>query len=247
MTILHSMKELALKAGVEVNWYNPGQSDTARLFRLLFFHQIDTVIDVGANDGGYGKLLRRGKYEGVIISFEPLEAAHEKLLHAAARDPNWLIAPRMAIGSSNGEIEVNVAGNSTSSSILPMRTLHETAAPLSRYVGTEKTPLRKLDDVAIPLIQSGNNLLLKIDTQGYELPVLEGAEVILKKVRGIQVELSLVPLYDGQTLYKDMIDWLAMRGFELWSVMPGFVDQSKGRMLQMDGIFFRDDRFENRG
>lgn len=71
------------------------------------------------------------------------------------------------------------------------------------------------------------------------MPVLEGARALLPRVHGIQLELSLLPLYEGQVLYREMIDWLAEKGFELWSVMPGFVDQATGRMLQMDGVFFR--------
>lgn len=239
MTILHSIKELALKAGIEVNWYNPAQSDIARLFRLFETHEIDTILDVGANDGGYGKMLRRGGYAGAILSFEPLADAHAKLLQAAQGDSAWGVAPQMAIGSSNGEIEINIAGNSTSSSILPMEVLHESAAPQSRYVGTEKVPLNRLDSVAHPIIEQSKNLLLKIDTQGYEIPVLVGAELLLPRVCGIQLELSLVPLYEGQMLYREVIDWIAGKGFELWSITPGFVDQNSGRMLQMDGVFFR--------
>lgn len=239
MTILHSIKELALKAGVEVSWYNPAQSDTARLFKLFESHRIDTIIDVGANDGGYGKKLRQGGYVGAVLSFEPLADAHAKLTQAAEGDAAWQVAPRMAIGASSGEIEINIAGNSTSSSILPMQTLHESAAPQSRYVGTERVPLNRLDEVVHPFIEQGNKLLLKIDTQGYEMPVLEGAIELLPRVSGIQLELSLVPLYEGQVLYKEMIDWLTAKGFDLWSVMPGFVDQGSGRMLQMDGVFFK--------
>lgn len=239
MTILHSIKELALKAGIEVNWYNAAQSDIARLFKLLAFHKIDTILDVGANNGGYGKMLRKGGYAGAVLSFEPLADAHENLLRASMGDEKWQIAPRMAIGASSGEIEINVAGNSTSSSILPMQATHESAAPQSRYVGSEKVPLKRLDEVEHPFIARSEKLLLKIDTQGYEMPVLEGARALLPRVHGIQLELSLLPLYEGQVLYREMIDWLAEKGFELWSVMPGFVDQATGRMLQMDGVFFR--------
>ena len=239
MTILHTIKELALRAGVEVNWYNPDYSDIARLFRLLDFHKIDTIIDVGANDGGYGKLLRHGGYSGAILSFEPLSVAHAKLMKVSSSDAGWQIAPRMAIGSTSREIEINIAGNSTSSSILPMQSLHETAAPHSSYVGTERVQLNHLDEVVHPFIERGNNLLLKIDTQGYEMPVLEGAQALLPRIHGIQCELSLATLYNGQMLYREMIDWLTGNGFDLWSVMPGFVDKTTGRMLQMDGIFFR--------
>lgn len=239
MTLLHSIKELALKAGVEVHRYNPAQSVVARFFRLLETHIIDTILDVGANDGGYGKMLRQGGYGGAILSYEPLAEAHAKLVNAAARDAGWQVAPRMAIGASQGEVEINVAGNSTSSSILPMQRLHESAAPESRYVRKEKVPMSRLDAFNHPFIEDGKQLLLKIDTQGYEMPVLEGAENLLPRIHGIQLELSLVPLYAGQILYKEMIEWLAGKGFELWGVMPGFSDQDSGRTLQMDGVFFR--------
>lgn len=239
MTLLHSMKELALKAGVEVNWYTPAESNKARLFKLLDFHKIDTILDVGANDGGYGELLRKGGYGGAILSFEPLADAYEKLLCATAGDKRWHVAPRMAIGATNGEIEINISGNSTSSSILPMKALHESAAPQSRYVGTETVPVRSLDEFAHPVLDQAHAILLKIDTQGYEMPVLDGATRLLERVVGVQIELSLAPLYDGQKLFLEVIDWLALRGFELWSVIPGFVDSNSGRMLQMDGVFFK--------
>lgn len=239
MTFLHLIKELALKAGVEVRWYNPAQSDIARLFKLLHTHKIDTILDVGANDGSYGKMLRTGGYSGKLLSFEPLPDAYARLMIAADGVSGWQVAPRMAVGAEDGQIEINIAGNSTSSSILPMRSLHESAAPQSRYVGTEKVPLRRLDGVVHPFITQAKNLLLKIDTQGYEMPVLEGALTLLPRIHGIQLEMSLVPLYEGQVLYNEMLDWLGNQGFELWSVMPGFVDQSSGRMLQMDGVFMR--------
>lgn len=238
MTLLHTIKELALKAGVEVNWYTPKESDKARLFKLLDFHKIDTILDVGANDGRYGKLLRKGGYGGAILSFEPLSAAYAKLLRAAADDTAWHVAPRMAVGSTHGEIEINIAGNSTSSSLLPMKDLHKSAAPHSKYIGTEMVSICRLDEFAHPVLNHSNAILLKIDTQGYEMLVLEGAEKLLQKVVGIQIELSLIPLYDGQKLYLDVIEWLSQRGFDLWSVMPVFVDGNSGRLLQIDGIFF---------
>ena len=71
------------------------------------------------------------------------------------------------------------------------------------------------------------------------MPVLEGAQALLSRASGIQLELSLTPLYDGQVLFVEMIQWLRARGFELWNVIPGFVDPTTARMLQFDGVFFR--------
>jgi hypothetical protein len=121
-----------------------------------------------------------------------------------------------------------------------MMDLHAQAAPQSGYVGVQRVPLRRLDTLTLPVLGGARGIFLKIDTQGYEMPVLEGAEQLLGRVRGVQLELSLAPLYDDQVLYRPLIDWLETRGFGLWGVIPGFVDPRSGRMLQMDGVFFRD-------
>jgi FkbM family methyltransferase len=239
MTIKHELKNLAFRYGIEVKRYDPSVSSEARLFKLLETRAIDTVIDVGANDGEYGRLLRQRGYRRTIVSFEPLRDEHERLLAAAEGDRQWFVAPRMALGDETREIDINVAGNSCSSSVLPMNERHELAAPQSRYVGVQRVPMRRLDDVQHPAIDGGRSILLKIDTQGFEMPVLLGAPNLLQTICGLQLELSLTPLYAGQVLYLEMIHWLRERGFELWNVIPGFVEPASGRLLQVDGIFFR--------
>lgn len=241
MTIAHRIRKLALNFGVELNRYNPAQSQNARMARLLAHHRIDLVLDVGANTGGYGQSLREIGYCGDILSFEPLEDAYAELQHVSRDDPHWHIAPRMAVGAEDGDIVINVAGNSTSSSVLPMHDTHVQAAPLSRYVGTQRVPLHRLDGIRHDVLTPVRRTLLKIDTQGYEMAVLQGAASLLPNVRGVQLELSVVPLYEGQTLYREIIEWLSERGFELWNIVPGFLDESSGRLLQFDGIFFRAD------
>jgi FkbM family methyltransferase len=239
MSLKHALKMSALRLGIEINRYDASASAEARLFRLLETQHIDTIIDVGANDGGYGQLLRRGGYAGSIVSFEPLEQEHARLVAHANSDDKWFVAPRMALGAENREIEIHVAGNSASSSILPMNQLHESANPASRYVGVQRAPMRRLEEVSHRVIDDSLNLLLKIDTQGYEMSVLEGAQKLLPRVCGVQLELSVTQLYDGQVLYLEMLEWLQALGFNLWSVIPGFVDRSSGRMLQFDGVLFR--------
>lgn len=241
MTIAHRIRKLALDFGVELNRYNPAQSQNARMARLLAHHRIDLVLDVGANTGGYGQSLREIGYRGDILSFEPLEDAYVELQRVSRDDPHWHIAPRMAVGAEDGEIVINVAGNSVSSSVLPMRDTHSQAAPLSRYVGTQRVPLHRLDGIRHDVLTSALSTLLKIDTQGYEMAVLQGAASLMPNVRGVQLELSVVPLYEGQALYREMIEWLSERGFELWNIVPGFLDEPSGRLLQFDGIFFRAD------
>jgi FkbM family methyltransferase len=239
MSIKHQVKTMALKMGVELRRYNAVESPTARLAHQMTMHGIDLALDVGANDGGYGRLLRSLHYAGDILSFEPLSSAHTALQRATEKDPHWFVASRMALGETDGEIQINIAGNSASSSILPMADLHRAAAPVSAYVGSEEVPLHRLDTIDHPAIARAGAMLLKIDTQGYEMPVLRGAIALLPKVKGIQLELSTAVLYEGQTTYMDVIQWLQSHGYALWNLLPGFTDPESGRMLQFDGIFFR--------
>ncbi|WP_395703426.1 FkbM family methyltransferase [Aquabacterium sp.] len=239
MTLKHELRMLLRKGGIDLSRYNAAQSLDARMQLRLKTQRIDTVLDVGANDGGYARALRAAGFEGRILSFEPLDDAHQRLCQQAEGQAGWAVAPRMALGASEGEVEINVAGNSASSSILPMLDRHLEAAPNSRYVSQQQVPLRRLDAVAHPLIEQARAIHLKIDTQGYEMPVLEGAAGLMPRIRGLQLEMSLVPLYEGQVLFRELYDWVIGQGFELHGVVPGFMDVETGRMLQMDGIFFR--------
>lgn len=239
MTVLHQLRLAARKVGLDINRYNPLTSQSARIVSLLQHHAIDLVLDVGANDGGYGKDLRQAGFKGSILSFEPLVEPHERLNSTAATYQNWHVAPRMALGAEDGEIEINVSENSTSSSILPMEKLHSDAAPTSQYMSKQITRVQRLDKFDHELINNCKIKFLKIDTQGYEKNVLDGAAGLLTEIRGIQIEMSLVPLYQGQALYEELIQRLSSAGFDLWNVVPGFSDPKTGRLLQMDGVFFR--------
>jgi FkbM family methyltransferase len=239
MTILHQLRLLARKIGLEVNRYTPLTSQNARILRLLQYHKIDLVLDVGANDGGYGKELKQAGFEGSILSFEPLIEPYERLKTTARKYNNWYVAPRMALGDKDGEIEINVSRNSTSSSILPMEKLHSDAAPSSEYMSKQMTRIQRLDKLDHAIIKSGKRNFLKIDTQGYEENVLDGASDRLSEIHGVQIEMSIEPLYQGQVLYQDLIWRLNSAGFNLWNIKPGFSDPKSGRLLQMDGVFFR--------
>jgi hypothetical protein len=81
--------------------------------------------------------------------------------------------------------------------------------------------------------------LLKIDVQGYERAVLDGAAATLGQFRAVRTELSLVPLYDGQPLLAQMVEYLAGQGLDLWLIEPGFSEPVTRRLLQLDGVFVR--------
>ena len=235
---LRRLRDLLRRAGIEVHRRTIHNSTEVQLARLLRETGIDLVLDVGANAGQYAAGLRILGYAGRIVSFEPLSTAHAQLGRAALRG-GWEVAPRMAIGEADGDITINLAGNSVSSSILDMLPTHANAAPGSAYVSSETVPLRRLDGVAGEYMAGARRILLKIDTQGYEDRVLAGAAGVLDRFAAIQTELSLVPLYEGQTLFDEMRRRIEAAGFELYAVFPGYVDERTGQTLQLDGFFRR--------
>jgi len=227
--------------GFDISRFHPSSCSAAQLFKALQISGVDIIFDIGANEGQFAKEIRDSGYRGKTVSFEPLSSARVKLLELAKRDKNWIIHDQCAIGDQNGQIEINIAGNSVSSSVLPMLQSHSSAAVGSAYIASERVPISRLDSVADKYLEPNSNLFIKIDTQGYEWQVLNGAHETLKRANGVLCELSLVPLYEGQRLWKDVIDRLDAEGFALWALQKGFTDPRTGQSLQMDAIFFRRD------
>lgn len=227
------------RLGFDLRHYRPESSGEAQFMAMLSAHGVNLVFDVGANIGQFGRWLREAGYSERIVSFEPLSAARKQLSVASQYDPLWEIAPQAAIGSEDGEIDIHIAGNSVSSSVLDMLDAHANAAPGSAYVDSEKVPLQRLDTIAPGYLHPDSILFLKIDTQGYEDRVLKGAPGLLERAIGLQLELSFVPLYDGQRPYDELIAQLKNLGFNLWCMTPAFVDPINGRLLQVDATFFR--------
>jgi FkbM family methyltransferase len=219
---------------------HPGWFDFAhRRSVLMAARGIDLVLDVGANAGQYGAELREYGYDGPIVSFEPLAAAHARLAARSGADPRWT-AVRSAVGAHPGELAINVAANSDSSSALAMLDAHLDAAPQSAYVGVEHVPVDTLDALAAPHLAHARRPYLKVDTQGFEWAVLDGAAATLPQLAVVELELSLVPLYEGQHTWLQLVERMADAGLRPVGLGHDFWDERTGETLQVDGIFVRD-------
>jgi FkbM family methyltransferase len=219
--------------------FYPRPWEAVQLRRMLSVNGINLVLDVGANVGQFAKSLRISGYKGRIVSFEPLSKAHARLRNLAKRDPLWVVPPAVALGDRHGSTVIHVAGDSVSSSVLEMLDAHRHAAPDSAYIGSEKVPLARLDTAANEFLQPQDVVFLKLDVQGFESQVLAGAADLLPRVKGLMLELSLVPCYRGQAILRTMLEFLDQLGFEVWNLIPGTADGETGRLLQVDGVFFR--------
>ena len=237
MSTINIINKLLQVVGVQIKKYPP--LDFRRRLSLIQNHRINKILDIGANSGIYGLEMRKAGYSDMIISFEPLSEAFNKLVKNSSKDEYWQIF-NYAIGDFDGEASINISKNSVSSSILEMLPLHYENEKNAGYINNEKIKILKLDTVFNNFYQSGDSVFVKIDTQGYEKNVLQGALNSIPRISGLQLELSLVPLYEGSSQYMEMIDYINSLGFTLYSIENGFYDSKSGRLLQIDGIFFRE-------
>lgn len=207
----------------------------ARLFSLL---QIDCVLDVGANRGQYRDLLRDGVgYKGLIVSFEPIPDHVSLLRRRAEADPRWVVEG-YALGSSIGLVTLNVMKNTEYSSFRqPVPSEVAVVTKLNQVERQVEVAVKTLDSI-FPELESRRrfkNVYLKLDTQGYDLEVIQGAKGILSRVLALQTEAAVKPIYEDVPDFVETIQTLDREGFELSGIFPNNEGHFP-RLLEFDGI-----------
>lgn len=203
-------------------------------------HGIDTVIDIGANKGQTRDMLRGAGFEGDIISLEPIPSLYELLQSKAKSDPKWTILKPLAIGENEGECQVNVSQAPDMSSLLASTAALLQAFPKTRVTETVTVPMKTLDQLYESLNLGGRKVFIKIDTQGYEMPILKSGPKALAQAAGLQIEMSLFELYKGEALFDEIIGFLKGKGFRPHMLFEIAFSRSLNRQLQVDGVFYKD-------
>ena len=242
MDLLRRASSIPRSAALDLSRYYSELDWKRNFVKQLQSRRVDVVFDVGANSGQYTAGLRKAGFNGRIVSFEPLSGPFSILKSRASTDPVW-DCQQCALGEADETISINIAGNAgQSSSVLPMLKSHQDAFPPANYVGVEEVPVRRLDSLASEILKPGDVAFLKIDVQGFEKQVLAGAKsTVNDHCVGMQIELSFLPLYEGGMLIREALDLVYSLGFTLMGLLPCFTDPRDGRMLQADGVFFRED------
>lgn len=239
MILKNLIKRQIEKAGYQIIKPNLRQDHLLRRMKLFDNYKINVILDVGANTGQYANIVRNSGFKGKIVSFEPLSTAYKTLKNNSITVNNWE-ALNFGLGDFDGESIINISANSESSSFLNMLPVHIKHRPESKFIGKEKVTIKKLDSVFHNFSNDSDNIFLKIDAQGYEYNILQGGNKSLNNIDGLQIEMSLEPLYEGEKLICELIGYIETKGYKLMSIEPGSVDYSSGQMFQVDGIFFKE-------
>lgn len=182
--------------------------DVARQAPHLRFR---TVFDVGANVGQSALEFSGSFPEARIWSFEPFTEPFEELVRATEKLN--VVCVRLALGSAPGEVTVAVDEHSVHNSLL-------------RAVagGAHDGPVETVRVTTIDDFTADNGIehidFLKVDTEGFDLEVIAGAERCLGTgaVSFVQVEAGMTPHAETLVPYDDLRDHLSRHGYVLFGI-----------------------------
>jgi FkbM family methyltransferase len=201
---------------------------------FIFDRNIDTVLDVGANVGQFASELRAKGYTGKIISFEPVPSVFQILSETAEADPNWEVH-NFALGATAERATINISDSSVFSSLLPTTNAATAFTDTAASTRTEIIEVRPLDEV-LPAVSG--NILLKIDTQGFERHVLEGGRNTLPGLKGVLMELPIIQLYEGNWQFHEAVAFMSDAGFVPAQIHPvNFHSLDKVSLVEVDCLF----------
>ena len=240
-TGLKFVRNAAKAQGVVIDRYKPHQDKFKVLSRLCTDHKCDIILDVGANDGGFARDMFEASFHGTILSVEPMEEPWKAIISDSQFNDRWKIADRMCLGAEDGYVTFNVSANSTSSSILDVLPKSVEAHSGTRYIDRIKVPVRRLDTLVATNVDLADQerFALKLDVQGYESAVLDGAGKCISDIPVVMAEMSLSPLYAGAPSFEELFSRLTRLGYACAGIFQGFTNTSSMRTLQVDGIFER--------
>jgi FkbM family methyltransferase len=240
---LNLFKILANKFGYElINRKKYHHFDVAtHLAYLLKKLEINLVLDVGANVGQFGSELRRIGYQGWIFSFEPVKQAYSGLFAQAKNDELWKTF-NFALGSTEETLGINVTtATNLSSFFIPNDKAHESYQSQAPVVEVQNVDVHRLDKI-LPLIANNIHsprILLKMDTQGFDIEVMKGAFGCLNDIMAVQSELSVLPLYENMPNYLEALSLYKEYGFEVTGVYPISRDKENLAVMEFDGFLVR--------
>ena len=216
------------------------------LINFITYYKIDLILDVGANYGQFGSLLRREGFKGDIHSFEPVNHSFDNLKKTSLNDEHWFVH-KLAMGAARGKETINVSKASDMSSFLNSNNFGEEMFQKIDVVQKEEVDVGTIDSFLNEQVSNfaQKKILLKMDTQGYDLKVLEGSLSSLDYIVGILSEISLIPIYSGMPHYLDALRKYEDHGFVVTGLYPVTREENSLSIIEMDCMLLNNKKHQS--
>lgn len=233
---LHSIKELKWELTDSV-----GLGENNYIFYNNFFSYILNnsellFIDVGANDGWFAKVIFRFMPNATVVSFEPLKSMIPYLENLQNKRKNYKFE-NIGLGANNGSAVIHEFKTTGLSSLKNLNYEYDNINFNQEIKNEYQIEITTLDSY-ISKNGISDLICLKIDTQGFEMEVLQGAKSLFEKkqIKIIIIELMTIEKYQGTHLYLDIINYLNNFGFKLIDIHTSYYEKN-GRLSEFDSIF----------
>lgn len=218
-------------------YHNPHDFPKEDIYEILNISN-PVIIESGANDGGNTSSYLDIFDTPTIHAIEPLPEQFKELNNKFGSDKRVLLH-NIALGNKKEKINMNVYEDDGSSSVFESNEAHE------KYGGEQKTNRKSTIECQQTTI---NDLvedadIINLDMQGYELNALKGATEVLQNCKAIIVEVSFVPLYDGQPLFCDISSFLSDYDFHVYDLYFRWKGEN-GELTHGDAVFLNKSVYE---
>jgi len=204
-----------------------------------------TIVDVGAAGGMHDRWSHLKTSINSIL-FEPDPEEFKKL---NLDQNNTSLVINSALSDQNKEVRFHVCKWQEVSSIYKPN-----LKVLSKYQDVDRFTVSKVITLQA---DSLNNLLekyritevdfMKIDTQGSELEILQGASNFLDGIIGLEVEVEFIKIYQDQPLFPEVDRFIKSHGFSLidmkrtfWKRKNADDGSNKGQLVYADSLYFKE-------
>ncbi len=207
-------------------------------WQFLRHWNVRTVLDIGANTGQFATLIHKVLPDASIHSFEPLSECFQELI-VTLKDIPGSRAHHLALSDESGTAAMIRNSFSPSSSLLKMTDLHRQEWPESSDLEPEIVELKTLDEVFAgqPL---NDELLVKIDVQGFELQVICGGRKVIRQARAVVAEVCFQSFYKQQASFDKIFGVLRELDFSYAGQIEQFCSKATGDPMFADILFVND-------
>ncbi len=204
--------------------------------------EVDLVLDVGANRGQFARSLREGGYAGRLVSFEPAAGPRARLEALASADPGWEVRP-WALGESEGEAVLHAVDEETElGSLRPSSEFGRAWKDVMSRTREERVVVRRLDAAWDELAGEATRVLLKLDTQGFDLAAFRGAGRLVRAggpVVALLSEVANLAIYDDVPPMAEHLAEYAGAGWSLAGLYPVSFERASLRVIEHDAVLVR--------
>lgn len=237
MIFVSTIKKIAKFFDVDIKRFSGISTLESNILHCLKKYDIDIVIDVGANVGQFGQLLRMLGYKNKILSFEPDPVVFLELSKKCINDSKWECI-NSALGEFEGKLVLHRYNHSTFSSMREINKVGEQNFPNIHLEENISVEVKTLNYVLKGSVYEGKRIFLKLDTQGYDLEVFKGSVEKLSQIFVIMTELSFIQIYNEMPNWSKSISYFQNHNY----ILSGIYHVSRGKNLELieaDAIFIK--------